>query len=190
MLRRLVRTLVPHSLLQHKNLFDVVFICTAGIGHLPSARLRNAYYRKVLRMTIDPGARINGRAEIRPGRIAIGANTIVGHDAILDGRGGLTLGRSVNLASEVAIWTADHDPQAADFAMRAAPVHVGDRAWLSFRSTILPGTTIGEGAIVAAGAVVTKDVPPYAIVAGTPAKVIGERTRELSYELGSDRHFL
>ena len=63
---------------------------------------------------------------------------------------------------------------------------IGDRAWLSFRATILPGVSVGEGAVVAAGAVVTSDVPPYAIVAGVPARVVGERSpRELSYELGA-----
>jgi maltose O-acetyltransferase len=63
-------------------------------------------------------------------------------------------------------------------------VVVGDHAWLSFRCTVLPGVTIGEGAVVAAGAVVTKDVPRYAIVAGIPARVIGERSpRGLDYDL-------
>jgi acetyltransferase-like isoleucine patch superfamily enzyme len=63
-------------------------------------------------------------------------------------------------------------------------VAIGDRAWLSFRCTVLPGVTIGEGAVVAAGAVVTNDVPSYAIVAGVPAHVTGERTpRDLTYEL-------
>ena len=64
-------------------------------------------------------------------------------------------------------------------------MRIGDWAWLSFRSTILPGVTIGEGAVVAAGAVVTRDVPPYAIVAGIPARVVGERPRELDYDLNT-----
>jgi acetyltransferase-like isoleucine patch superfamily enzyme len=188
---RLIHRLMPQRLLTHRNVPDVLFIIAAAVGHLPSARLRHAVYRSVLGMEIAPGARVNGRAEIRFGTISIGPNTIVGHDAILDGRGGITLGRAVNLASEVAIWTADHDPQDPDFAARIAPVVVGDRAWLSFRSTVLPGVTIGEGAVVAANAVVTKDVAPFTIVAGTPAKVIGERTRDLRYALGSEgRHFL
>jgi acetyltransferase-like isoleucine patch superfamily enzyme len=142
-------------------------------------------------MRIAPGARISGKAEVRAGEgITIGANTIVGHDAILDGRGGLMIGATVNLSSEVAIWTADHDLADPKFGYRSAPVSVGDYAWLSFRSTILPGVSIGEGAVVAAGAVVTKDVEPYTIVAGVPAAPVGERPPVVSYPLGSDRHFL
>jgi acetyltransferase-like isoleucine patch superfamily enzyme len=114
--------------------------------------------------------------------VTIGDGSVIGFDAILDGRGGLTIGRNVNLSSEVAIWTAQHDHRSPTFAARCAPVTIGDRAWLSFRTTILPGVTIGDGAVVAAGAVVTTDVPPFAIVGGIPARIIGVRTRELSYE--------
>ena len=63
-------------------------------------------------------------------------------------------------------------------------VTISDYAWLSSRTTILPGVTIGEGAVVAAGAVVTKDVADHAIVAGVPARVIGTRTANLEYRLG------
>jgi maltose O-acetyltransferase len=62
-------------------------------------------------------------------------------------------------------------------------VVIGDHAWIGYRALVLPGVTIGEGGVVAAGAVVTKDVPPYAIVAGNPARVVGQRTRDLTYEL-------
>jgi acetyltransferase-like isoleucine patch superfamily enzyme len=168
----------------------VLWVLTSAMGHVPSARLRHGFYRVVLGVRIAPGARINGRAEIRWGDVQIGSNTIVGHDAILDGRGGLELGRAVNLSSEVAIWTLQHDPQDPDFGARAGRVVVGDRAWLSFRATVLPGVTIGEGAVVAANATVTKDVAPYAVVAGTPATPIGQRTRELRYPLGSAQHFI
>ena len=56
---------------------------------------------------------------------------------------------------------------------------IGDRAWLGSRALVLPGVTIGEGAVVAAGAVVTSDVPAYAVVGGVPARAIGARPREL-----------
>lgn len=169
---------------------DIHFVLMSAIGHVPSGRLRHLYYRAVLDVRIGRRARINGRAEIRPGHIEIGDGTIVGHDAILDGRKGIYLGRAVNLSSEVAIWTLQHDPQDPDFLSHGGPVVVHDRAWLSFRTTILPGVTIGEGAVVAANATVTKDVEPYTIVAGTPAAPIGKRTRDLRYELGSDAHFI
>jgi len=62
-------------------------------------------------------------------------------------------------------------------------VVVGDYVWIGARATILPGVTIGRGAVVAAGALVSRDVPPYAVVGGVPAKVIGERARDLRYTL-------
>lgn len=188
--RPLALRLVPAAVRRPFTRFDVQFVMTDAIGHVPSARFRHVFYRHVLGVRIGAGARINGRAEIRRGDIEIGENTTVGHDVILDGRRGLRLGRSVSLASEVAIWTLQHDVQDPEFRVIGGPVVVGDRAWLSFRSTILPGVTIGEGAVVAANATVTRDVEPFTIVGGTPAVPIGTRTRELRYTLGPHGHLL
>lgn len=66
---------------------------------------------------------------------------------------------------------------------------IGNRVWIGYRAIILPGITIGEGAVVGAGAVVTKDVDPFAIVAGNPARKIGVRNRELIYHLNYDPRF-
>lgn len=66
---------------------------------------------------------------------------------------------------------------------RLSSVAIGDYAWICCRSIILPGITIGEGAVVASGAIVTKDVPPYTIVGGTPAKIIGYREKK-AYSYG------
>jgi acetyltransferase-like isoleucine patch superfamily enzyme len=152
------------------------------VGALPSRRARMAYYR---RSGLTAGARVvihRGLEFRNAGGIAIGAGTIIGFDCILDGRGELALGENVNLSSEVAIWTMQHDHRDPQFGVVGRRVVVKDRAWLSFRSTVLPGVTIGEGAVVAAGAVVTKDVPAFAIVAGVPAVQVGERPRDLRYE--------
>lgn len=123
--------------------------------------------------------------EIRdPQNIVIGAGTTIGHNCILDGRGGLRIGNSVNFSSEVMIWTMQHDHRSPSFGCVSAPVVIEDYAWVSCRAIVLPGITIGKGAIVAAGAVVTKSVEPYAIVAGIPAKEIGQRSQNLDYTLG------
>jgi acetyltransferase-like isoleucine patch superfamily enzyme len=142
-------------------------------------------------LTIGDNSHIYGRVELRnPSNIKIGANTTVGHDVILDGRGGIVIHENVNLSSDVAIWTLTHDPQSPTFDTWAGPVTIERYAWLGFRSTVLPGVTIGEGAVVAAGAVVTKNVAPFAIVGGVPAVVLGERSRDLRYELGGGYHFI
>ena len=71
----------------------------------------------------------------------------------------------------------EHDPQSPDFAIRGGPVVIEDYAWIGGRAVILPGLRIGEGAVVATGAVVTKDVPPYTIVGGVPDTRSGSAQR-------------
>lgn len=162
----------------------VAFQGVIVVAHIPARWARHALYRR-MGMRLAPTACIHRGLEVRSARnIEVGEGTVVGFDAILDGRTGITIGRHVNLSSEVAIWSLQHDHRDPEFRAFGSPVVIGDRAWLSFRTTVLPGVTVGEGAVVAAGAVVTKDVPPYAIVAGIPARVVGERApRDLDYDL-------
>ena len=152
-------------------------------GKLPIHRLRVAAVRR-WGAQIAEGVTLYHGFEIRNARgLSIGERSSIGNDAILDARGGITIGRDVNFSTAVHIWTGQHDWQSPDFAYVKAPVVIGDRAWISTRVTILPGVTIGEGAVIAAGSVVTKDVEPYALVAGVPAKVVGSRPTNLTYEL-------
>jgi maltose O-acetyltransferase len=115
--------------------------------------------------------------------LSIGRNSIIGNDAFLDAREGIEIGNNVNMGGHVQVFTLEHDPQARDFGIKGGPVIIRDYAYIATRTIILPGVTIGEGAVVAAGAVVTRDVEPYSIVAGVPARKIGERTRDLEYKL-------
>jgi acetyltransferase-like isoleucine patch superfamily enzyme len=154
------------------------------VARLPVRKLRHAAYR-LMGIELGRTALIHRGVEIRnPGRVEIGEDSVIGFDAILDGRFGIKIGRHVNVSSEAAIWTVQHDHRDPNFGSVGASVVIGDRVWLSFRCTVLPGVAVGEGAVVAAGAVVTRDVPPYAIVAGVPARVVAERSpRGLSYRL-------
>jgi acetyltransferase-like isoleucine patch superfamily enzyme len=154
------------------------------VAKLPLQTVRMFVYTRLMGLTAGRGVRIYKGLEVRAAdQIEIGAGTVVGFDCILDGRCGLRLGANVNLSSEVAIWTLQHDHRSADFAAVGAEVVVEDHAWLSFRSTILPGVRVGEGAVVAAGAVVAKDVEPYTVVGGIPARQIATRPRDLHYDL-------
>jgi acetyltransferase-like isoleucine patch superfamily enzyme len=158
------------------------------VGRVPVRSFRHAAYRS-MGMRLAPTACIHRGLEFRaPRNIEVGEGSVVGFDAVLDGREGIKIGCHVNLSSSVAIWTLQHDHRDPQFGSIGGSVVVGDRAWLSFRSVLLPGVSIGEGAVVAAGAVVTRDVDPYAIVAGVPARVIGKRDpRPLTYEFGAAR---
>lgn len=72
------------------------------------------------------------------------------------------------------------------FCGKGAPTEIGEYAWVCSRSIILPGIKIGRGAIIASGAIVTKDVPDYAIVGGVPAKILGHREKK-DYQYGYQR---
>jgi maltose O-acetyltransferase len=116
--------------------------------------------------------------------IIMGDNSVVNSGCILDGRGGfLIIGNNVDIARESNIWTLEHDPNDDFHRTKWGDTVIEDYAWIASRVTILPGVKIGKGAVCATGCVVTKDVPPMAIVGGVPAKVIGKRTSLLKYEL-------
>lgn len=154
------------------------------VGRVPIHLFRIEVYRRFLGMQIGPKSSVHWRlAFFAPKGIKIGRNSIVGNDCFLDGRLGLEIGNNVNIGGHVQIFTVGHDPNSPTFGTKGGSVRVADRAYIASRATILPNVKIGEGAVVAAGAVVAKDVPPYTIVGGVPATVIGQRPRDLRYEL-------
>lgn len=129
---------------------------------------------------------IRRKVDIRcPYRISKGKYCNINKACVLDGRGGLTIGNCVDIAQEVNIWSEQHDYNDPSFRSLEAPVYIEDYVWIASRATILPGVRIGRGAVVACGAVVTKDVPPLSIVAGVPAKQIGTRNDDFCYKLGT-----
>jgi len=121
--------------------------------------------------------------------LCIGENCILGNNGFYDAREGIVIGRNVNIAAEVRIYTREHDIDSPDFAEVGGKVVIGDYVYIGTRVTILPGVTIGKGAVVASGAVVTKDVSPFTLVGGVPAKFIRERSRNLTYVLQYAKKF-
>jgi acetyltransferase-like isoleucine patch superfamily enzyme len=151
------------------------------IAYFPSNNIRKLVLR-ILKMRLGTNCAIYGKFEIRnPWRISIGNNTSIGHRVTLDGRGGLTIGNNVNISSEVMIWTWQHDYNSSSFEIVSKPVIVEDYVWISARAIILPGVKIGEGSVIAAGSIVTKDTKPFSVYAGIPAKEIGMRNTFLNY---------
>ena len=118
---------------------------------------------------------------MQPGRIIVGNNTYINRNVLLDGRGGLVLGDNVDIGEYVKIWTLEHDPNDDEHRSRGRETIIEDHVWIAPWSIIMPGVKIGRGAVIGGGAIVTRDVPPLAIVAGSPAKQIGSRSNRLDY---------
>ena len=105
-------------------------------------------------------------------RVTFGKNVFINHSAILSASGGIEFEDGVMAAPGLRIATINHDMYDRHITYTYGKVTVKKNAWLGLNVTICPGVTIGKYAVVAAGAVVTKDVPDYAVVGGVPAKVI------------------
>lgn len=161
-----------------------IYILCGTIALMPFHFFRIALLR-LLKANIGRKVGLYRGFEVRsPWKMTIGNSTIIGHKAMLDARMGLHIGNNVNLSNEVMIWTLHHDYNSPDFAQMGAAVTIEDYAWICSRAIILPGVRIGKGAVVAAGAVVTRNVADYTVVGGTPAKKIADRNPNLVYDLG------
>ena len=155
------------------------------VGLIPSHHVRRFVYR-ALGAEIGKNVVFHFKTEIRGiHRLKVGAGTIIGDNALMFAQYGLTVGENVNISSNVCIYSGAHDhrdPYFRPTARTLRPITIGDRAWIGSNAIILNGVNIGEGAVCCAGCVVTKDVEPFAVVAGIPARKIGERPHDLRYE--------
>jgi putative colanic acid biosynthesis acetyltransferase WcaF len=162
----------------------------AELGRVPSHTVRNYFYRRA-GLQLDASSSIHWQFYCyAPQGIRIGSNSIVGEQCFLDGREGLEIGSNVNIGRMVSIYTREHDINDPKFCESGGPVKIHDYVYLASHCKILPGVTVGEGAVVALGAVVTKDVAPFTLVGGIPARKIGERSRDLTYRLSYAKRFL
>lgn len=153
------------------------------IGKIPSQRIRNLLMRKCLCLDISPKAVLYGGFEMRsPWNIHIG-EAVIGVGALLDGRRGIQIENRVCLAQNVKIFTLQHDVNDAHFAACGGEVKLEKYSWISSGTTVLPGITVGKGAVLASGAIATKNLEPYGVYAGIPAKKISERNQDLDYEV-------
>ena len=165
-------------------------LCNALL-RLPGHALRIAVLRQVVgadvgeRCAIERGVRVTVRGGLR-----IGEGTNINGGVLLDARGGLTIGRRVNISPEAALLSADHDPQSPSFAGRGRPVCVGDGAWIAYRAIVLPGSELGDGVVVAAGAVARGRIPAQTIVAGNPAVAVDRRDPAAQGTLERYRRFM
>lgn len=105
--------------------------------------------------------------------ITIGKNVFINSGCHFQDQGGITIGDGALIGHNVVLATINHDLEPKnDRKNHYAPIKIGAHVWIGSNATVLPGVSIGDWAVVAAGAVVTKDVPPYTVVGGVPAKVL------------------
>lgn len=155
-------------------------------GCIPSGWIRRLLYRGIFNMDMTEHTVVYGGSEFRsPWNIHLGKCTI-NNRCLFDGRSGITVADDVVFGVGVHLWTEEHavnDPEFRVLEENRRPIVIERHAWICSDSTILPGVHVGEGAVVASRACVTKDCEPFGIYAGVPAHKIGERMHDLTYQL-------
>ena len=151
------------------------------INKLPSRHVRKWFYQAL-------GARFGKnsfpcrRVEMLfPKGLELGDGVSIGWFAELDARGGIKIQNDTNISSHVKLITGSHDIDDPEFTADFLPIHIGHHCWIGTGAIVLQGVKIGDGAVVAAGSVVTKDVEPWTVVGGVPAKKIRDRKEACEY---------
>jgi maltose O-acetyltransferase len=165
-----------------KRIWRRILSILFGSGELePIRKLRSRYFRTVLE-SIGHNTRIEQGVKIyTPGNVSLGDGCFLGARTNLYAFDKIKIGDNVLIAPEVLMITRNHVFSDATKTIREqgyvyAPIVIEDDVWLGFRAIVLPGVRIGRGAVVAAGSVVTNDVPARAVVGGIPARIIKKRS--------------
>ena len=156
---------------------------------LPFFYVRYVVYKHMYGLKIGNSVLHMGIVMFSPWKVKIGDNVVVHFDAFIDGRGEVEIGDNIDISFGVKIFSEQHDVSSDSYATVSKRVIIKDHAMIGSYSIILPGITIGEGAVVAAGSIVTKDVPNYEVWGGNPAKHIKLRDCKPSYLLSYKRPF-
>ncbi len=153
------------------------------LTHFPLYSVRHAFLRHVFKIPIGTQTSVHMGCFFAGRNVSIGSYTAINRNCYLDGRVKIRIGDRVSISPETYIISLTHDAQSRDLVAVGKEVVIEDYVWIGARAMILPGVTLSKGCIVGAGSVVTKDVPPFDIVAGVPAKKIGERNKDLDYKV-------
>lgn len=158
------------------------YLMNCIIGHIPCWHVRRFFF-KIMGVSIGTNTTMNmAQYILDPGNLKIGQGSHINRGCLLDARGGCYIGDNVSISYNVSLMTGGHDCNSKRFSGIYLPICIHDYVWIGAGAIILQGVKIGKGAVIAAGAVVTKDVEPYSIVGGVPAKKIGRRNAALDYK--------
>lgn len=140
------------------------------------------YYLRLFSIRIGKSSTIHRACRFfHIGKITIGNNCTINFGCYLDNRRGIIIGNNVGIAHNTKIYTLGHDIDDPEFKTKGAQVRIEDNVFVFSNSLIMPGVTLGEGAIVLAGSVVTKNVDAWTIVGGNPARTIKQRNKDIKY---------
>ncbi len=160
------------------------YIVYKWLMFFPSQRFRRSLIKRRVSSLGENTWFLMGLEIFNSENVYIGNNCAINGNVLLDGRGGkISIGNNVDIAQETNIWTLQHDPHDDNHSVKGGDIIINDFVWIASRVTILPGVEIGKGAVIATGAVVTKNVKPMDIVGGVPAKTIGKRKSKLKYKI-------
>lgn len=182
----LINNIIPKSINRIKTTFlEFELLFLKYVGFIPCHFIRKIIYILAgLNMPLDSNIYM-GANFFNPAGITIGHDSLVGSNAFLDGRAPLIIGNHTSLASEVMIYNDEHNIHDQNYSNSFGPVTIGDYVFIGPRAIIMPNIKIGGGAVIAAGAIVTKNIPDFEVWGGIPAKKISDRKiKNPNYKLG------
>lgn len=172
--------------------FFVFYFTNYIIEFIPFRFIRTIWLKNILQLKKGKKTYLDmGIYFLAPWRIKIGNNSHINRGCFLDARGTIKIGNSVSISHNVSLITGSHMINSNDFQYTANSIEIDDFCFIGANATLLGGIKIGKGAIICAGAIVTKDIAPFSIVAGVPAKVIGKREeKEYKYICNPNSFFI
>lgn len=163
--------------------YPIVLFGNVIINKIPSRHIRKWFYQ-LLGAKIGKNTVICRRADVLfPKGLRLADDVSIGWFVDLDGRGGIYIDHDTNISSHTKLITGSHDIDDPQFSASFLPIRIGHHCWVGTGAIVLQGVTIGDGSVVAAGAVVTKDIPPFEVWGGVPAKYIRNRNKDFRYEV-------
>ena len=156
------------------------------LTHVPSYALRKFYLTTFMGVKIGKGSFIHMGC-IFYKNVSIGKNSVIGRQCHL--LGNITIKDNVSITAQTYIASSSHYTNSLTFQAFTRPVVIENRVWIGARAMILPGVKISEGAVLGAMSIATADIPEFKIYAGNPAKLIGERNKEIEYTLNYQPFF-
>lgn len=176
--------LIKKTQLLKRFIFDLVYyLYNYFVSYIPFYTIRHLFLKHFLRIQFEENTSFHLGVFFVGRYLKIGKGTIINRNCMIDSRSGVEIGNDVSISPDVHLISGSHAINSVSFEYKGAKIIIDDNVFIGSRATILQGVKIGKGAVVSAGAVVVKDVMPFEIVGGMPAKRIGERMKTINYKL-------